>query len=80
VLTSHRSDRPEYSQEELNVLVDEAHRLGMKVAANYATTRMAAIAGIDTIEHGIEIDDETAALMAEKGTMLDSTCWVLHDI
>jgi len=83
VLTSHRSEYPEFTQHELEVLVEEAHRFGMRVAAhaaNYVTTRMATEAGVDTIEHGIEIAPETAALMAQKGTTLVSTCWVLHDI
>lgn len=83
LLTSHRSEYPEYTQEELDAAAEEAHRLGMRIAAhaaNYVTTRMATLAGIDTIEHGIEIDEETAALMAEKGTILVSTCWVLYDI
>ena len=83
VLTSHRSPYPEYTQVELNAAVDEAHRLGLKIAvhaANFVTTRMAVEAGFDTIEHGIEIDAETAAKMAGKGITLVSTLWVLHDI
>ncbi len=83
LLTSHRSEMPEFSQEELDAAVDEAHRLGLRVAAhaaNYVTTRMAALAGVDTIEHGIEIDRTTAELMAERGTILVSTSWVLYDI
>ena len=83
VLTSHRSENPESTQEELNVAVEEAHRFGMKVAVhagNYATTRMATIAGMDTIEHGIAIDEETADMMAKKGTVLVPTLWVLNDI
>jgi len=83
VLTSHRSENPEYTQEELNVATEEAHRFDMKVAVhagNYATTRMAAIAGMDTIEHGIAIDEETADMMAEKGIVLVPTLWILNDI
>jgi len=83
VLTSHRSEYPEFTQDELNAAVDEAHRLGMTIAVhagNFVTTRMAAEAGFDTIEHGIEIDDETAARMAERRIMLVPTLWVLHDI
>jgi imidazolonepropionase-like amidohydrolase len=83
ILTSHRSPHPEYTQAELNAAVDEAHRLGLRIAvhaATFATTRMAVEAGFDTIEHGIEIDADTAAGMAEKGIILVSTLWVLHDI
>lgn len=83
VLTSHTREYPEYTQEELNVAVEEAHRFGKKVAAhagNQIATRMAAIAGVDTIEHGIAIDSETADLMEEKGISLVPTLWVLNDI
>jgi len=83
VLTSHRSANPEFMQDELNAAVDEAHRLGMTIAVhagNFATTRMAAKAGFDTIEHGIEIDGDTARIMAEKGITLVPTLWVLNDV
>jgi len=83
ILTSHRSEYPEFTPAELDAAVDEAHRLGMTIAVhagNFATTRMAAEAGFDTIEHGIEIDEETAEQMAEKGITLVPTLWVLHDI
>lgn len=81
LLTSHRSDHPEFSQEELNAGVDEAHRLGRRVAVhagNFACTRMAALAGADTIEHGNFLDDETAEIMAAKGICLVPTAWVYH--
>jgi imidazolonepropionase-like amidohydrolase len=82
-LTSHRSDYPELSQEEISAGTDEAHRLGKRVAihaGNFVGTRMAAIAGVDTIEHGNFIDDETADLMAQKGICLVPTSWVYHYI
>jgi imidazolonepropionase-like amidohydrolase len=37
---------------------------------------MAARAGVDTIEHGSFLDEETADLMAEKGIILVPTLWV----
>lgn len=83
ILTSSRSKNPEFTQEELNVAVEEAHRLGMRVAAhagNYITTRMVSKAGVDTIEHGIAIDEETADIMEEKDITLVPTIWVLNDI
>lgn len=83
VLTSHTRDYPEFTQEELNVAVEEAHRLGKKVSAhagNEVSTRMAALAGVDTIEHGIAIDNETAEIMEEKDITLVPTLWVLNDI
>jgi imidazolonepropionase-like amidohydrolase len=59
-----------YSQEELNTLVEEAHRGAVKVAAHTysdAAARMAIAAGVDSIEHGLYLSDETFRLMAEKG-------------
>jgi len=83
LLTSHRTEAPEFSQEELDAGVDEAHRLGLRVAihaANFATTAMSAQAGVDIIEHGSCIDEPTMELMAKKGILLVPTLWVKHDL
>ena len=83
LLTSHRTDQPEFSQEEIDAGVDEAHRLGLRVAihaANFVTTAMAAKAGVDVIEHGSCIDEPTMKLMAEKSIVLVPTLWVKHDL
>lgn len=83
MLSSHRTDRPEFSLEEIEAGVDEAHRLGRRLAihaANLVGTRMAAEAGVDTIEHGSFVDEETAELMAEKGIFLVPTLWVKNHI
>ena len=59
--------------EELKMAADEAHMLGMKVAAHAhgADGIKAAIrAGIDTIEHASFIDDEGIRLAKERGTWL----------
>lgn len=65
-----------YSDEELAAIVDEAHRRGLKVAAHThgASAVIHAVrAGVDCIEHGFLIDDETIELMVEKGTWLVPT-------
>ncbi|MEE8443545.1 MAG: amidohydrolase family protein [Dehalococcoidia bacterium] len=72
----------ELTREEMAVVVDEAHRWGKKVAAHaYATTTVAdcVMAGVDTIEHGVLIDEPTIALMAERGTALVPTMTAFHN-
>ena len=67
----------QYSDEELDAIVDEAHRAGLRVAAHAhgdAGIRACIRAGVDCIEHGSMASDETVALMAEKGTFLVGTC------
>ena len=60
---------PNFTQEEMNAIVDETHRLRKKVAAHSMTPtghRIALAAGVDSIEHGDVIDDETAKAMAAR--------------
>jgi imidazolonepropionase-like amidohydrolase len=69
----------QYSDEELRVVVDEAHRAGLKVAAHAhgdAGIRVAIEAGIDCIEHGSLMSDETLTLMIERGTFLVPTTYL----
>jgi len=83
LLSSHRTDRPEFSYEEIEAGVDEAHRLGLPVAihaANYASTEMAVRAGVDVIEHGSFLSEKTVERMAERGIVLVPTLWVKHDL
>ncbi|MBA3712193.1 MAG: amidohydrolase family protein [Pyrinomonadaceae bacterium] len=66
----------EYTFEELKALVDEASKLGRKVAAHAHGTegiKIATRAGVASIEHGSFLDEEGAKLMAERGTFLVST-------
>jgi len=81
ILTSNSPKYPQYTQEELNIAVEEAHRFGKRVAChagNSVTTRMASIAGVDSIEHGIDIDEKTAEIMEEKDITLVPTLWLFH--
>ncbi len=64
---------PQYSQAEMDALVDEAHRWDRKVAAHAHGTeaiKMAIKAGVDSIEHGSFIDDEGIRMMKARGTYL----------
>jgi imidazolonepropionase-like amidohydrolase len=66
----------QYTQEELNVLVSEANRLGRKVAAHAHGTegiKFAVRAGVASIEHGSFLDEEGAKMMAARGTYLVPT-------
>ncbi|MBO8140838.1 MAG: amidohydrolase family protein [Firmicutes bacterium] len=68
--------RPNYTVEEMRVMVDEAHRAGLKVAAHAigdAAVRNAVLAGVDTIEHGHGASNETFELMADRGVVLVPT-------
>jgi imidazolonepropionase-like amidohydrolase len=67
----------QYSDEELEAIVDEAHRAGIRVAAHAhgdAGIQACIRAGVDCIEHGSLAEDDTLKLMAEKGTFLVGTC------
>jgi len=81
IMTTHRTHTPEYTQEELDAAVDEAHRLGRRVACHAATlpgTGMAVQAGVDTLEHGTWLTDETADRMADQGTVWVPTCYIIN--
>lgn len=65
-----------FLDEELSAIVEEAHRLRMHVACHAHGREgiyKAVMAGIDTIEHGSYIDEETAELMIQKGLYLIPT-------
>ena len=62
--------RPTFSQDELALIVRVAHDAGVPVAAHATTAegmRRAALAGVQTIEHGNEGTPEVFALLAERG-------------
>jgi imidazolonepropionase-like amidohydrolase len=72
-----------YSDEEMGAIVDEAHRRGLRVAAHCLgsdAVKHAVAAGIDCIEHGFLVDDETRALMVEHGTFLVATQALTDDM
>ena len=66
---------PQFSQEEMNAIVDEAKLHGIKVCAHAHGTegiKMATKAGVASIEHGSFLDDEAIRLMKERGTYLSA--------
>ena len=61
---------------EIEAIVDEAHRLGRRVAAHAQGPRgvlNAVRAGVDSIEHGYFIDDDGIRAMLDHGTALVPT-------
>ena len=63
----------QYSQEELDVIVREATKLGLKVVAHAHGTEginAATRAGVASIDHGSVLSDESIKLMKERGTYL----------
>jgi len=64
---------PQYTLEELTAIVEEAHKLGRRVAAHAHGTQSikdSIRAGIDSVEHSSLIDDEGIALAKQHGTYL----------
>ena len=73
------------TREEVAAAVDEAHRLGYKVAAHcegIEGTRLAIEEGVDTIEHGFYLHEEPALLeqLAARGGVLVPTLTFLHSV
>jgi imidazolonepropionase-like amidohydrolase len=69
----------QYSNDELAAIADEAHRAGLRVAAHAHGDdgiRAAIEAGIDCIEHGSLMSDETLDLFVERGTFLVPTTYL----
>jgi imidazolonepropionase-like amidohydrolase len=71
--------------EELAAVVDEAHRMGARVAAHaegLEGARLAIEAGVDTIEHGLSLHraPELLERMEERGIVLVPTLSTFHDL
>jgi imidazolonepropionase-like amidohydrolase len=66
----------ELSDDQMKAAVEVAHRAGRKVMAHAEGTAgitAAVRSGVDSIEHGTMLDEETAQLMADRGTWLVPT-------
>ena len=69
-------DVPQLTRDELQAIVSEAHAWKRKVAAHAhgdLAARLAVEAGVDSIEHGSFLTEETLRLMKSKGTYLVPT-------
>jgi imidazolonepropionase-like amidohydrolase len=78
-----KGDDPQASQytlEEMQAIVADAHRLGRKVAAHAHGAQAilwASEAGVDSIEHGSYLDDAGIAMMKQHGTYLVPTAYLI---
>ena len=70
---------PQFNIDEIRAMTREAHANGRRVAAHahgLAGIRNAVVGGIDTIEHGSAIDEESARKVVEKGMFIIPTCYI----
>ena len=77
-IASERSgwDADDLPAELMEVATTVAHALGLRVAAHALSrqgVRNAVDAGVDTVEHGLGLDDDTAAEMAARAMVLVPT-------
>jgi imidazolonepropionase-like amidohydrolase len=66
-------DAPTLTMEEIKAVVDEAHRVKIKVAAHATLPegiRNALNAGVDSIQHGHEADRASLELIKQKNSVL----------
>jgi imidazolonepropionase-like amidohydrolase len=73
------------TRDELDAVIDEAHRMGKRVTAHAEGLdgcRLAIEAGVDSLEHGLALHREPRLLrvMAERGTVLVPTLSTFHDV
>jgi imidazolonepropionase-like amidohydrolase len=82
------AEDPEPAQmtaQELHAIVDEAHRMGVRVAAHVEGldgARLAVAGGVDTIEHGLSLHRDPPLLetMAQRRIVLVPTLSTFHDL
>lgn len=70
----------QYTREEMEAIVADAHRLGRRVAAHAHGAQAilwASEAGVDSIEHGSYIDDAAIKAMKQHGTYLVPTAYLV---
>ena len=73
----------QFSDEELRAIVEEAGRAERYVAAHthgLPGIKAAVAAGCQTIEHGSYLDEETAQIMAEQGTVYVPTRFIVNQL
>lgn len=67
--------------DEVKAAVDEAHRNGLKVSAHAigdAAVKLALAGGVDVVEHGYGISEQTRRALVDTGTIVVTTISQLH--
>ena len=76
IYSNNTPNRGSLSVDEMRAIVDEAHRLHVKVTAHATSDEAvwrAAFAGVDGIEHVYQVADSTLTLMKQKGIFMVPT-------
>jgi len=76
IYSNNTPNKGSLSVDEMRAIVDEAHRLHVKVTAHATSDEAvwrAATAGVDGIEHAYQVADSTLALMKQKGIFMVPT-------
>jgi len=69
---------PTFTAEEVNAIVDEAHRKGRKVSCHAfggEGLRNCLNAGVDSLEHAVDLEDADIQIMVQKGIYLVPTLY-----
>lgn len=69
---------PTFTADEINAIVDEAHRRGHKASCHAfggEGLRSCIDAGVELIEHGVDLSDDDIKMMVQKGTYLVPTLY-----
>jgi imidazolonepropionase-like amidohydrolase len=73
----------QFSLDEIRAFVEEARNAGVRTASHAQGTqgiKNALIAGVDSIEHGIYLDDECITMMVDQGAYLVPTLAIVEAI
>ena len=73
---------PAFTAEEVSAIVDEAHAKGRKVACHAfggQGLKNCLNAGVDSLEHGVDLDDSDIKMMVQKGIYLVPTLYHYQD-
>lgn len=69
---------PTFTAEEVNAIVDESHKKGRKVSCHAfggEGLRNCLNAGVDSLEHGVDLDDADLKMMVQRGIYLVPTLY-----